>query len=117
MTCFWMRFTKLGYINFSGRGEAFLLSLLLIISIAFFLFLLLSFYKKPQVVTKLLICQFWIPGLSFFCLKVLYQLGLGLSLTCRGMHRLVASIAILVKVMASENLNLCLGFNSNSSFS
>lgn len=116
MIFFWMRLTKLSYIDSCCWGRAFLLFLLLVILTAFFLFLLPTFCEKLQVITIMLICWFLNPDLRLFYPRIFYQLGLGLSFGRKNMYWLVILVALLVKIQAGNSLYLspCLG--SDSSF-
>ena len=105
--------TRLGCVDSGGRGGAFLLSLLLVISTAFFLLFLPSLSGRLWV-TGAGNWQFWGPGLRFFYLRVFYQLGLGLG--CQSMHQLIALVALLVEVLDGRGLYLRLGLGSDCSF-
>ena len=110
---FLISFTWLGCIDSDGRGGAFLLFLSLVILTTFFLFLSSSFSRELQVRPRRN-CRFQGPGLWFFHLRDLYQMGLGLGR--RGVHQLIASVALLVKVSAGRGLYLGFGLGSNCLF-
>ena len=104
--------TRLGCVDFGGRGGAFLISSVLLLLSAAVLLLPLSLSGRLWV-TGTGSC-FRGPGLKFFYPKVLYRLGL--SLGHQDVHRSIASVAWLIEVSASGGLYLGLGLNSDCFF-
>ena len=113
LVLFLIGFTRLGCLDSVGQGGAFLLSLLLVISTAFF------FLFPPSLSGRLRVTeegswQFWGPGLRFFHPRIFYQLGLGFGR--RGVHQSIVSMTLLVGVSAGGGLYLCFGLGSDCFF-
>ena len=110
-----VRLSRWSHVDPSGRGRAFLGSLLLLLSLAVFLLFPPSFCDQLRVVRTGRSYQnrwVWAPNLRFLQSWVFWSLTLGR----KSVHQLIAPVALLIEVLAGVDLYFGFGLGSGCLF-